>query len=242
MTGAAAMLPEARAALMRGRQLFEAGDDAGSLAAFERVLAAGPGYADVHYYVGLVHERGGRLEEARAAFERALEINPAYAECALALGSVYERSGEFERAQAIAERARAAGVPALEALDGTTRGKLANLHAALGDAYRESGDLRAAIGEYRKALDRAPGFLDIRCRLGAVYREVGLGAQSVAELRRALRANPAYSDAGVQLGLTYFTLGRTDEAIAEWNAVLARDASREDVRMYLRMTQRKPGG
>ena len=30
------MLPEARAALARGRQLFEAGDEAGSLTAFER--------------------------------------------------------------------------------------------------------------------------------------------------------------------------------------------------------------
>ena len=233
------MLPEARAALARGRQLFDAGDEAGSLAAFERVLAANPGYADVHYYVGLVHERGSRLEEAQAAFERALEINPGYAECAVALGSVYERAGQFSRAQAIAERTKAASTPALETLDGTTRGKLANLHAALGDAYRESGDSRAAIEEYRKALDRAPSFLDIRCRLGAVYRESGLAAQSLAELRRAQRANPAYVDAGVQLGLTYFTLGRTDEALAEWNAVLAQDASREDVRMYLRMTQKR---
>jgi tetratricopeptide (TPR) repeat protein len=233
------MLPEARAALSRARQLFDAGDDAGSLVQFERVLAASPGYADVHYYVGLVHERSGRLDEARAAFERALEINPGYAECALALGSVCERSGDFARAQQIAQSARAAGVPSLESLDGTTRGKLANLHAALGDAYRESGDVKAAIGEYRKALDRAPGFLDIRCRLGAAYREAGLAAQSVAELRRALRANPAYTDAAVQLGLTYFTLGRTEEATAEWTAALARDPTREDVRMYLRMTQKR---
>ena len=233
------MLPESRAALSRGRALLDAGDADGALETFERVLAANPAYADVHYLVGLVHERGGRLPEASAAFERALEINPAYAECALALGSVYERSGQFERAREIAERTKAQSAPALEALDGTTRGKLANLHAALGDAYRESGDLKAAIAEYRKALDRAPGFLDIRCRLGAAYREVGLPAQSLAELRRALRANPNYTDAAVQLGLTLFTLGRTDEATAEWTAVLAADPSREDVQMYLRMTQKR---
>jgi len=238
----APLLPEARAALVRGRQLYDAGDDSGALAAFEHVLVGNPGYADVHYLAGLVHERAGRLEEAASAFERALEINPAYAECAVALSSVYERSGQFARAETIAERAKAQGAPTLESLDGTTRGKLANLHAALGDAYRESGDLRAAIGEYRKALDRAPSFLDIRCRLGSALREVGLAAQSIAELRRALRANPDYADAGIQLGLTYFTLGRTEEATAEWNAVLARDASREDVRMYLRRTQKKNGG
>ena len=72
MTRASAMLPEVRTALARGRQLLEAGDEAGSLALFERVLASHPEYADVHYTVGLVHERGGRLEEARTAFERAL--------------------------------------------------------------------------------------------------------------------------------------------------------------------------
>jgi tetratricopeptide (TPR) repeat protein len=230
---------EVRAGIARARQLFAAGDDAGSLAAFEGVIAGHPHYADVHYYVGLIHEHGGRLEEAQAAFERALEINPGYAECALALASVCERIGQFERAEAAYERACSESLPSLEALDGTTRGKLANLHAALGDAYRESGDRRAAIAEYRKALDRAPSFLDIRCRLGAVYREAGLAAHSIAELQRALRANPAYSDAAVQLGLTYFTLGRTEDAIMQWNAALAREPEREDVQMYLRMTLKR---
>jgi tetratricopeptide (TPR) repeat protein len=233
--------PQVRRELIaRGRQLFEAGNDDAALALFEQVLSANPKYADVHYLVGLVHERNARLAEATAAFERALEINPGYAECAAALGSAYEQSGQFDRARAIAESARGRSAAALESIDPTTRGKLANLHAALGDAYREAGDSRAAIDEYRKALDRAPGFLDIRCRYAAALRESGHAAQALAELRRALRANPAYADAAVQLGLTYFTLGRTDEAVREWEAVLARDAAREDAQMYLRMARRKP--
>ena len=69
---------------------------------------------------------------------------------------------------------------------GTTRGKLANLHAALGDAYRESGDLRAAIGEYRKALDRCPHFHDVRQKLAVALRENGLPHQAIRELERIL--------------------------------------------------------
>lgn len=232
--------PQVRELLTRGRQLFEAGSDDAALAAFEHVLSTNPKYADVHYLVGLVHERNARLPEATAAFERALEINPGYAECAAALGSTYEQTGQFERARAVAESARDRAAAVALPIDATTRGKLANLHAGLGDAYREAGDLRAAIEEYRKALDRSPGFLDIRCRLAAALRESGHGAQALAELRRALRANPAYTDAAVQLGLSYFSLGRTEEAVREWEAVLTHDAAREDAQMYLRMARRKP--
>ncbi len=231
------MSPEAREALALGRQLFEGGSDEGALAAFTRVLDANPGYADVHYFVGLVHERNGRLDDATSAFERALEINPSYAECLAALGSVYEQSGRYERARELADKLRATAGEMEGALDATTRGKLANLHAALGDAYREAGEIKLAIDEYRKALDRAPGFLDIRQRLGITLRDSGLPSQAIAEFRRALRANPAYLDAAVQLGLTYFTLGRNEEALREWTRVLELDAERADARMYLRMAE-----
>jgi tetratricopeptide (TPR) repeat protein len=126
--------------------------------------------------------------------------------------------------------------------DPTTRGKLANLHAALGDAYREAGDLREAIDAYRKALDRCPGFHDIRQRLAVTLREAGLPARALAELQRVLRANPHYLDAQVQIGLTLFTLGRTEEARAAWNAALERDPSRDDARMYLRLLGARASG
>jgi len=232
------MSPAERDAVRLGRASFERGDDEVALEALTRVLDAHPRYADLHYLVGLVHERGGRLDEAVASFERALAINPLYAECALALASVFEQRGEWERSRALATRlgAAAAAAPApAGALDPTTAGKLANLHAALGDAYREAGELREATLSFRRALDLAPTFHDIRFRLGVTLREAGLPAQAIAELKRVRRGNPGFLDAAVQLGLTYWSLGRSEQAIAEWRRVLAAEPDREDARMYLRL-------
>jgi tetratricopeptide (TPR) repeat protein len=231
------MSREERESYLLARQRFEAGDDQGALETFTVLLESCPRFADVHYMVGLVHERGGNLEAASASLERALEINPSYAEAVVALVSIYERRGLFERSRELAEQViPSVGLGAGD-LDATTRGKLANLHAALGDAYREVGDLREAIEAYRKALHRCPGFHDIRHKLGIALREAGLPSHAIGEFKRVLRANSAYLESAVQLGLTYYTLGRTPQAVAEWESVLEQDPSRDDARMYLRMVQ-----
>jgi tetratricopeptide (TPR) repeat protein len=238
MHAAGRMSREAREAYLLGRQRFESGDAEGAIAALARVAESCPRYADVHYLIGLAHERSGDLASATSSLERALALNPGYAECRLALASVYEQRGQFDRSRALAERP--APPPPRQPdgpVDATTRGKLANLHAALGDAYREAGDLREAVDAYRRALDRAPGFHDIRHRLGIALREAGLPSHAVAEFRRVLRANPSYLESAVQLGLTYYSLGRSDRALHEWEAVLERDPGRDDARMYLRMVQ-----
>ena len=178
------MSREAREAYRGGHACYERGDWDGALVRFQLLLESHPRFADVHYMVGLLHERRGELEEASRS-----------------------------------------------------RGKLANLQASLGDAYREAGDLREAIDAYRKALDRCPGFHDIRHRLGVALREIGLPSRAVAEFQRVLRGNPAYLDSAVQLGLTWYTLGRTRQALDAWEQVLARDPEREDARMYLRMVR-----
>ncbi len=225
---------EERDAVRAARSSFERGEDEAALAAFARVLESHPGYADLHYLVGLVHERRGALDEAVTSFERALAINPRYAECALALASVFEQRGEWERARALAGRLGALSVES-GVLDPTTSGKLANLHAALGDAYREAGELREAVESFRRALDLSPAFHDIRFRLAVALREAGLPAQAIGELKRVLRGNPAFVEAAVQLGLTYWSLGRSEPAIAEWNRVLEAEPERADARMYLRL-------
>jgi tetratricopeptide (TPR) repeat protein len=231
------MTREERESYLLGRQLFEAGDDRGALETFGQLLSSRPRFADVHYMVGLLHERGGDLEAASTSLECALEINPSYAEAVAALVSIYERRGLFDRSRELAGQLTPSVGAAPGEVDATTRGKLANLHAALGDAHREAGDLREAIESYRKALDRCPGFHDIRHKLGIALREAGLPNRAITEFRRVLRTQPAYLDSAVQLGLTYYTLGRTPQAVEEWESVLEQDPERNDAQMYLRMVQ-----
>jgi tetratricopeptide (TPR) repeat protein len=226
-----------------GRRRWEHGDRDGALRAFARLLETHREFADVHYMVGVLHEQGDDLASAADSLREALRLNPGYAEAMVALSSIYERQGEFARSRALAERVASVALVSAGSLDATTRGKLANLEAALADAYREAGALPDAIEIYRKALDRCPAFHDIRYRLAIALREAGFPDRALAELARVRRAVPGLLDAAVQTGLTLYTLGRADEAVAQWRAVLEQDRLREDARMYLRMVgaSRPPG-
>ena len=234
MRQAGPLTPAERRDYELGRRCFERGDAETSLPHLTRLIQT-RNFADVHYMIGILYNREGDFSAAGHSLREALKINPSYTEALLALANVYEGQGDFERSREIAERAGSVARSANDVLDATTRGKLANLQAALGDAYCEVGELREAIEAYRKALDRCPNFPDIRNRLGIALRDVGLPDRALAEFRRVLRGHPGLCDAAVQLGVTLYSLGRTEEAAHEWDAVLAEHPEREDARMYLRM-------
>jgi len=227
-----------RAAYALGRQSFERGERETALEAFRALLETRSGFADVHYMKAVLHDAGGELEEAAQELREAIRINPSYAEALLALATLYERTGDYDRARGYAERAaQVARGSGGGGLDATTRGKLANLQASVGDACAEAGELREAIDAYRKALDRCPDFHDIRYRLGIALREAGLAHQALLEFQRVLRGNPGYLEATIQLGLTYYTLGRPQEAIEQWAWALGCDPSLEEARMYMRLVR-----
>ena len=233
------MTPSERKSYGLGRQHFERGDVAAGIVQLTKFLQTRTDFADVHFMLGVLFERADDTESAARSLREALRINPCYTEAMLTLANIYELAGDFERSREIAERARLLASPSDGILDATTRGKLANLQAAMGDAYAEAGDLREAIEAYRKALDHCPAFHDIRFRLGVALREAGLPDRALAEFGRVLRGNPEFAEANVQRGLTLYTLGRTDEAIATWERVLAEDPTREDATMYLRLVGRR---
>lgn len=237
MHGLARLSPEERDAYRLGVRHFERGDDARAIEQLTRVVATRPRFADVHYLLGLLYERRGDLDEAAQRFEEAVALNPAYAEARLALATVCERRGDFDRS----EQLMASGVrtlPGANGLDGLTQAKLANLQAALGDAFRQAGELADAIAAYRKALDRCPEFHDIRFRLALALRESGLPDQAIRELVRVERANPSLVDVPIQLGLVHWSLGRAEQAAEQWRRALALDAGRTDVQAYLRLAER----
>ena len=226
-----------RELLVQGRRAFERGDDAPAFDHLSRLREHGNQYADVHYMLGILHERRGELDAAVASLRRAVRTNPSYVEALLALASLHELRGDFDLSASYAERASQLTRPRPGELDPTTRGKLANQQAALGDALLEAGERREAIEEYRRAVDRCPNFHDIRHRLGIALRDAGLPFQAAQEFRRILAVHGGMLESQIQLGLTYYSLGRTPEAVREWEAVLERDPSRDEARMYLRLVR-----
>jgi tetratricopeptide (TPR) repeat protein len=233
------LTPPERLAWRLGVRSFERGEVDAAIEHLTRLVATRPRFADVHYMLGLLYEQRGDLDESARRLEQALSLNPDYVEARVALAAVSEQRGDFARSEALVaaapERAGADGA------DPLTRAKLANLQAALADAFREAGELGEAIAAYRKALDRCPQFHDIRHRLAVALREHGLPGEAVRELERVVRGNPDYLDARVQLGLAWLALGQWGRAVEQWRAALDRDPERSDVQMYLKLHEPRTG-
>jgi len=221
--------------LKQARRAFERGDDEEARRRLDRVVDSGLRFADVHYMLGLVHERQGDLDAAAASLRESIRINPGYVEALIALASVCERQGDYDQSRGLAERAEQLSRAGAAGLDATTRGKLTNQQAALADALAAAGLRREAIEQYRLALERCPTFHDIRHRLGVTLREAGLPFQALEEFERILDVHPALLESRIQLGLTCYSMGRANDALRAWRQVLELDPTRREARMYLRL-------
>src|SRR5947209_3974801 len=163
-----------------GKEHFHRGDYSLAAGHLEQVVARGAAFADVHHMLGVIYHHLGEFESAQKAFQKALDINPSYTEAALNLAIVCNDLGQYERAQqvygAAVERARSRqprDPNGDEPLDSFTRGKIANLHAAVGDGYMSVRRPNDAAGEYRKALSLCPTFVDLRLKLAGALKESG---------------------------------------------------------------------
>jgi len=227
-----------------GKEHFHRGDYSLAAGHLEQVVARGAAFADVHHMLGVIYHHLGEFESAQKAFQKALDINPNYVEAALNLAITCNDLGQYERAQqvygnAIARaRSRQAREPnGDEPLDTYTRGKIANLHAAVADGYLSVRRPNDAAGEYRRALSLCPTFVDLRLKLAGALREANDLDGAMAELRLAVQHAPAYLPARVALGTALYAGGKLDEAVAQWEEVLRMDPSHRSAAIYLKLAR-----
>ena len=81
----------------------------------------------------------------------------------------------------------------------------------LGMAFQQSGNLAAAMDQYRLAVSLRPDFPEALYNLGNSLREVGDLAQSADYLKRAIDLRPNYVQALQSLGYTLLVSGRFAE-------------------------------
>ena len=218
-----------------GRDHYERGEYDKAERVFGEVLRASRGFADIFNMLGVIYHDQGRFAQAQEAFEQALRINPNYTEAALNLAVTYNDLGKYHEAKEIYSKAmtRSRGEP--RSLDPFAKGKIANMHAELGEAYAGIGLGDEAVGEYEKALALCPSFVDIRTKLALVLRDLGRTREALEELTAAKDANASFLPARIHLGVTLYSLGRTDDAVREWEDVLAVDPTNRSAKMYLQM-------
>jgi tetratricopeptide (TPR) repeat protein len=196
------------------------------------VLEHSDRFADVHDMLGVIAHFRGNFIAAERHFERALLINPQYTEAALNLAVTYNDRGKYEAARQVYKRIK--GTPP-GGLDPFARGKIANMHAEVGQAYADAGLGREAIAEYEKAVWLCPQFADLRTKLGTLLREMNDLPRAREQYEAAVNARPNYVPARIQLGVTLLSMGDSDSASEQWNKVLETEPDNPRAKMYLRM-------
>ncbi|MFH1131947.1 MAG: tetratricopeptide repeat protein [Pseudomonadota bacterium] len=218
-----------------GKELYQNGEYKKAEKALTVVLREAPGLADVHNMLGVVYHNQTRLSEAKECFERALQINPAYTEAALSLAVTCNDLGQYSDAKKIYGRTMEATHTQPRSLDPFAKGKLANMHADVGDAYVGIGFLAEASREYQCALNLCPTFVDIRTKLANTYRDMGNIDGAIEEYEEVEETNPNYVPGHLQFGVTLYAAKRQTDAISQWKKVLEIEPDNRSARFYLKL-------
>jgi tetratricopeptide (TPR) repeat protein len=221
--------------LLLGREHYQKREFEKAEQMLRQVLEQDDRLADVHDMLGVICHSRGNFTQAEHHFERALALNPNYTEAALNLAVTYNDRGKYEAARQVYARIKGAPGGSVPGLDPFARGKIANMHAEVGQAYADAGLPREAILEYEKAVALCPQFADLRTKLGMILRELNELPRAREQYEAAIAARPSYIPARMQLGVTLLSLGETAGAKEHWMKVLEIEPENARAKMYLKM-------
>lgn len=194
-------------------------------------------FADVHHMLGVITHSRGDFAEAERHFERAVQINPNYTEAQLNLMVTYNDLGKYDEARKLYAEMRSRGQEKGRELDPFAKGKIANMHAELSQAYHDVGMPVDAIRELEKATVLCPTFADLLTRLGVLYRDSGDQARAREKFEAALATNPKYTQARLLFGVLLLSGGESEKAVAEFETVVAQDPENKSAQTYLRIAK-----
>ncbi len=230
----------ALAAFREATALHRQGRVGEALAAYDALIAALPGHADLFNNRGIALAQQGRAGEAAASYARAIAIDPRHADAHVNLGIARGHQGDFAAAIAAFDTAlalvpshaaargnRAAAVAARDAAARPATAlqpaaSVADAAVAAGVARGEAGDTAGALAAFDAAVAGDPGHAVAHANRALVLLAMDRPAEAVAAIDRALElglddAALHRARAGACAGL-----GRHDEALAGFHAALAR--------------------
>ena len=222
----------------QARERFQLQDYYGAIHFLEEVIASGRAFADAHHLLGLSLSLVGQPEPALAQLDRALHLNPHYVEALIHRAIVLNELGRETEADQAFRRAGQLAAERRQGFPGHLAAKLANLHAALGEAYLEAGGLAQAIEQYETALALGPSFHDLRYKLGRILLQAGRALDAREQFETIVRQRPAYLDAAAMLGLACYLAGDGLAAKEVWQACRERRPEDPRVEAYLAMLAR----
>lgn len=228
------MAPWAQQILDAANEHYDRGEYPLAQPYYEKLVQQGLRYPDVFNRLGVIYHLGGRLPEARWCFQQALEVNSGYLEAALNLTVTSNELGEYDSGVRTLKRAQRHSDSSNDAF---RRGKVANLHRALGRAYLDLDRPEDAMHELGRALRLCPKFHDIRLELAKLQRLRGNPRGAREELTLILQLQPDHHDARALLGVIEIETGDAKQGMEHLRAVVEQCADHSIAKAYLQQAE-----
>ena len=224
--------------LDRAKERFALNDYFGAIHLLLELTERGRAYADAQHLLGLCYHLAGQPERALERLGEAVRINPRYIEALVHRGVVLGELGRTAEAEEMFAQARQVTVRGTSGIAAHHAGKLANSHAALGEAYAEAGGLDRAIQQYQAALELGPAFQDLRLRLGRLLLEAGRTLEARETLAKVVEARPGSVEGRAAFGLACYLSGDAQTARDTWERLRRDHPGDPRPEVYLRLLSR----
>jgi tetratricopeptide (TPR) repeat protein len=222
----------------QARERFQLQDYYGAIHLLEEVVESGRAFADAYQLLGVSYSLVGQPETGLKHLDHAVKLNPNYVEALIHRAIVLNELGREDEAHDALRHAGAVSSELRQGFPSHLAAKLANLHAALGDAYAEAGGWREAIDQYQAALALGPSFHDLRYGLGRLLLQAGRALEAREQFEIIVRARPDFLDAQAMLGLACYLSGDGLEARRVWEECRNRRPEDPRIEAYLAMLDR----
>ncbi len=227
------MNPEINKPLLQGQEAFARGDLAGAERLFTEALRLQRDSAEIFGKLGAIYHQQGRFGEAIKLYARALELAPKNLEARLNLGVLLCDMGRYEyAAKLLAPLKKSAPFPGR-----LNMFRLAEKHAATGDAYRQLQLYDHARVEYEHAAKLRPNWPELKKKLAVAYRRLGRYADGIRELDAAAALDPKDLALHTELAICCFQSGDRARALALWQSVLVKDPTHDRAARFLLLAQ-----
>jgi cytochrome c-type biogenesis protein CcmH/NrfG len=196
------------------------------------ILAADPGLAEGHMFLGIAYRAQGSPElmgEAVAELRQALALNPSLALARMTLARIY-----LDLARA--DRAREELAVALK-----QNPRHPQILAMSGEAERQLGNPGRSVELTRQALQIDPTFVQARYYLALALLDSQQHAEAVREMELVVKSGANPAEAYLGLGTAYLGAGRVDDALSALREAAKLDPARPETHIRLSRAYRAKG-
>lgn len=190
-------------AYAHARTLYDRGDLAAALEAFERAVHLNPDSAAAHHDMGAVLVRMERPADALPCFQNAVAAQPCLVQawfnggnCLVMLNRLGEAVNWYQTALGLGQNA-------------------GDIHYNLANTYKRLEQFDAALDHYRRALAADPSLSPALINMGTLFLRKGRYQNAWEAFQQAGEADPDNALAVYNSALTLKKMGREDEALEQ---------------------------